>query len=277
MTPNEDTLASAIQLEGVATPDTKHNFLYDAMPGRNLSGAVEAVAADIGASFYNLAALTPAFEHMSEDELVKHLSDLGLNDAATYYKDHTQATQLVGLIAGGWKLGAMGAVSLAKLLGRGEVVATEAGQVLSKTLARKQEMTSWVEVMYWQGTAMQDTTPMDLALGVAVGGALSAGLTGIARGLAANKDATAEVALMEHDVVNNLQTLGEATVLAAQRKANDAYVATLDDPRMQDWAKQAEARQLELIDAAMHKDLKVVQGKADSGQYDFNRDLLTVT
>jgi len=48
--PNEDTLYNGIQLDN-QYEQSKHNFLVDALPGNNMLGAVEAVAADIGASF----------------------------------------------------------------------------------------------------------------------------------------------------------------------------------------------------------------------------------
>jgi len=320
--PNEDTLLSAIQLEGQASKDTSNNFLTDALPGNNMLGAVEAVAADIGASFYNLGSLTGAYDSMSEDDLVKHLGDMGLNSAADYYHKHPQATQLIGMVAGGWKLGAMGANSVAKLLGRGEIMATETGDVLAKTLARKQHMEVVAQeagvaseayktalkdykrsnytdmgilgagnvlvsdMVMSQSYALQDTTNTDLALGMAVGGVANMGLTGIARALAANKTATADVASVENEVVSNIHayipfdvrgTLGEAATLSGQRKAAAEYLKGIDNPRMQQWGQQMdrvkEARQLELIDAATHADLKVVQGEAAKVGYDFKRDL----
>jgi len=231
---NQDTILAGLQLN----QDTHGNFLTDAVSSPQAAvGAVEAVAADVGFSFYNLAAAVSPLPNIPEDKVVGLLAGLGLNDAASYTQNHPDAVHLAGLVAGSWNIGNLGAKLTLKLAQRGEILATDSGAMISKTMAKKQAVKDILEhantgsaelklaikeartsaridgaiggigniaagdLAMSQSFALQDATPTDYALSLVVGGAGGAFLGAVPKILKDVKVLTGGVAQEDYQLI----------------------------------------------------------------------------
>lgn len=121
--------------EAVKPQQSQHfyDWLYDALPSRNLGGATTAVAVDSVLAFYNLGRYvnTDIFPELKPEEALSYIADLGYNDPLTYYNQHPLATSMLGLVAGGWKVTAVGGKVLMDALFRGSVSLVDGTKVIS--------------------------------------------------------------------------------------------------------------------------------------------------
>jgi len=317
--PNIDYHTSGMQLDAVTLgsgDNTDSNFLVDAI--KNPIGAVGAVATDVGASIYNLAALVvPGMEQVPENKVMDFVGGLGLNNVEQYYKQHPEATQMLGLVAGGFMVGGLGSKLALGLLHKGEILATDSGVTISRLMQAKQRVSelagkadvaseelynatkalrsanrieSFVsgvgnvgvtDAVFSQSYALKDADYKDMALSMAIGGAANVALNGVARAYTVLKETTTPAAArFQNAIIDNTvviphqvrNTLGEATFLNAQGKVTEKLLT--EHPDVPDGIRNALenvqrrnlARQLDLVDKATDKSIRVVQGSSQEGQ-----------